>query len=64
MAFVFDELQTVLGEIRAERDKRAGTAPVRHDREEALIHTWSRIEQVIEPGVPADCIGRCRRPII
>lgn len=58
MAFVFDELQTGLGEIRAERDKRAGTAPTRPSRpRKGFAPHLERVEQVIEPEVPADCVG-------
>lgn len=58
MAFVFDELQTGLGEIRAERDKRAGTAAARPPRpRKGFAPHLERIEQTIEPEVPADCVG-------
>src|SRR5665647_3898139 len=57
MAFVFDELQTGLGEIRAERDKRAGTAPSRPPRpRKGFAPHLERVEQVIEPEVPPDCV--------
>ena len=58
MAFVFDELQTGLGEIRAERDKRAGNTAARPPRpRKGFAPHLERIEQVIEPEVPADCVG-------
>lgn len=57
LAFVFDELQTGLGEIRAERDKRAGTAVSRPPRpRKGFAPHLERIEQIIEPEVPADCV--------
>jgi len=58
IAFVFDELQTGLGEIRAAQDKRAGASAVRpsRPRKDFAAHL-ERIEQIIEPEVPADCVG-------
>ena len=58
MAFVFDELQTGLGEIRAGQDKRAGASAVRPSRpRKGFAPHLERIEQIIEPEVPADCVG-------
>jgi len=58
MAFVFDELQTGLAEIKAGRDKHAGTASPRPPRpRKDFAPQLERIEQIIEPEVPADCVG-------
>lgn len=58
MAFVFDELQTGLGAIRAQHDKRTGAAAARPSRpRKGFAPHLERIEQVIEPEVPPDCVG-------
>jgi transposase len=58
LAFVFDELQTGLGEIRAGQDKRAGASAVRPSRpRKGFAPHLERVEQIIEPEVPTDCVG-------
>ena len=58
MAFVFDELQTGLGEILAGRDKRAGASAARPSRpRKGFAPHLERVEQMIEPEVPAECVG-------
>src|SRR5690606_15540782 len=58
LAFVFDELQTGLGEIRAGQDKRAGASAVRPSRpRKGFAPHLEGVEQIIEPEVPTDCVG-------
>lgn len=59
LAFVFDELQTGLAEIKAGREKHAGTPGPRSPRpRKGFAPHLERVERVIEPAVPADCIDR------
>jgi transposase len=58
LAFVFDELHTGLGEIRAGPDKRAGASTARPSRPcKGFAPPLERLEQVIGPEVPGDCVG-------
>ncbi|MHA6732464.1 transposase domain-containing protein, partial [Devosia sp. A369] len=59
MAFVFDEIETGIGEIEAglaARDRQAAAPRASRPRKGFAPHL-ERIEQVIEPEVPADCVG-------
>lgn len=59
MAFVFDEIETGIGEIEAglaARDKQAAAPRASRPRKGFAPHL-ERIEQVVEPEVPADCFG-------
>src|SRR5690554_743824 len=59
MAFVFDEIETGIGEIEAglaARDKQAAAPRASRPRKGFAPHL-ERIEEVIEPEVPADCEG-------
>jgi transposase len=59
MAFVFDEIETGIGEIEAglaARDKQ-DVAPRASRPRKGFAQHLERIEQVIEPEVPADCVG-------
>ncbi len=58
MAFAFDELRTGLGEIEAKREKQSGQAALRPSRpRKGFAPHLERIEEVIEPEVPAECEG-------
>lgn len=58
MAFAFDELRTGLGEIEAKREKQSGQSVPRPSRpRKGFAPHLERIEEVIEPEVPADCEG-------
>ncbi|GHA39453.1 transposase [Devosia pacifica] len=58
MAFAFDELRTGLGEIEAKREKQSGQTASRPSRpRKAFAPHLERIEEVIEPEVPAECEG-------
>lgn len=58
MAFAFEELGTGLGEIEAKREKQSGQAAARPSRpRKGFAPHLERIEEVIEPDVPAECEG-------
>src|SRR5690606_10203476 len=59
MAFVFDEIETGIEEIKAgleARDRNGAVARPPRPRKGFAPHL-ERIEQIIEPEVPADCVG-------
>lgn len=59
MAFVFDEIETGIEEAKAglEARDRSGAAPRPPRPRKGFAPHLERIEQIIEPEVPADCVG-------
>ncbi|MCW5720432.1 MAG: transposase, partial [Devosia sp.] len=59
MAFVFDEIETGIEQIKAglEARDRNSAAPRPSRPRKGFAPHLERIEQVIEPEVPVDCIG-------
>src|SRR5690606_41392872 len=59
MACVFDEIETGIEEVKAglEARDRSGAAPRPSRPRKGFAPHLERIEHIIEPEVPADCVG-------
>ncbi|MGT2441222.1 IS66 family transposase (plasmid) [Ensifer adhaerens] len=58
VAFAFEEVETGLSAIQSELDRAAGDKPKRAPRpRKGFAAHLERIEEVIEPEIPADCAG-------
>nr|WP_258600163.1 IS66 family transposase [Mesorhizobium sp. AR10] len=57
-SFAFEEVETGLSEIRSELDRAVGNKPKRAPRpRKGFAAHLERIEEVVEPEIPADCEG-------
>jgi len=58
VSFAFEEVETGLAAIQSELDRAAGDKPKRAPRpRKGFAAHLERIEEVIEPEIPADCAG-------
>lgn len=58
VAFAFEEVETGLAAIQSELDRAAGNKPKRAPRpRKGFAAHLERIEEVIEPEIPAECAG-------
>lgn len=58
VSFAFEEVETGLSAIRSELDRASGDRPKRAPRpRKGFAAHLERIEEVIEPEIPADCAG-------
>lgn len=58
VSFAFEEFETGLSEIQSELDRAAGDKPKRAPRpRKGFAAHLERVEEVIEPEIPAECEG-------
>ena len=58
VSFAFEEVETGLSAIQSELDRAAGDKPKRASRpRKGFAAHLERIEEVIEPDIPDDCVG-------
>ena len=58
VSFAFEEVETGLSAIQSELDRAAGDKPKRAPRpRKGFAAHLERIEEVIEPDIPDDCVG-------